>query len=351
MNNPVQAPLPKVAVVVLNWNGRDDTLACLDSLRSVAHGNIHVLVVDNGSQDDSVAAIHSIHPELRVIETKCNLGYAGGNNVGIERAMEDGADFLLVLNNDTICAPDVVDRLLAAAARHPHAGMFCPRMLYMDDPQRVWFDGAHWRSGALTFGFPGKDRPEAELDTDDHDTDYACGAALFVRAQVVREVGMFDERYFLVWEESDWCYRARRAGWSSMVVPSARIWHKVGASFGSEESPLRTYFSARNKLVWVARHGSRGERLRALAAAARAAVPRWQVSADVALPRPKRLLWAAREWVHSAAGGGDRLGYLARRRALADYLRGRLGPPPDAVLELNRRWVSRRGRSADAPGA
>jgi hypothetical protein len=332
----------RVAVVVLNWNGRDDTLTCLESLRAVVNDHVTVLVVDNGSTDDSVLAIRGAHPEVKLVETGCNLGYAGGNNVGIERAVAGGADFVLVLNNDTTCAPDLVDRLLDAAARHPQAGMFSPRMLYMDDPGRVWFDGARWKPDALTFGFPGKDRAEAELGTEDNETDYACGAALFVRAEVVREVGAFDERFFLVWEESDWGYRARKAGWSSIVVPSARIWHKVGASFGSEASPLRTYFSARNKLVWLARHGSRGERVRAIAAAARSAVPRWQLAAGSAGPLAKRLLWAARDWAQSAAGRGDRVSYLARRRALVDFLRGRLGPPPAAVLDLNRRWAARR---------
>lgn len=337
-----------VCIVVLNWNGRADTLACLDSLRAVADVRTRVLVVDNGSADGSVAAIRAAHPGLELIETGVNLGYAGGNNVGIEHAVATGVDFVLVLNNDTTCAPDVVDRLRAAAARHPRAGLFSPRMLYMDDPQRVWFDGARWKSESLTFGFPGKDQLEADLAAEDHVTDYACGAALFVRAEVVRQVGAFDDKFFLVWEESDWCFRARQAGWSSMVVPSARIWHKVGASFGSEASPLRTYFSSRNKLVWLARHGSVGERLRALAGAARAAVPRWLVSTDTSMPRYKRLLWAAREWALSAAGRGDRLGYLARRRALADYLRGRLGPPPQAVVDLNRRWASRGNvRAAD----
>ncbi|MBI3154350.1 MAG: glycosyltransferase family 2 protein [Burkholderiales bacterium] len=339
---------PQVTIVVLNWNGHADTAGCLDSLRAVVGERVKVLVVDNGSTDGSVPAIRAAHPGVELIETGANLGYAGGNNVGIARAVADGADFVLVLNNDTTCAPDLVDRLLEAAARHPRAGFLCPRMLYMDDPQRVWFDGARWKGDALTFGFPGKDRPEAELGSGDHDTDYACGAALFVRAQVVREVGLFDERYFLVWEESDWCYRARAAGWTSMVVPAARIWHKVGAAFGSEESPLRTYFSARNKLVWLARHGSAGERLRALAAAVRAALPRWQVSGDTAAPWLKRLLWAARDWARSAAGRGERVNYLARRLALLDFVRGRLGPPPAAVLELNRRWGARRSGQARA---
>jgi GT2 family glycosyltransferase len=268
-----------VAIVLLNWNGRRDTLLCLDSLRAIRRTDVKVLVVDNGSTDDSVQMISAASPAVELIETGRNLGYAGGNNVGIQHAMAAGADFVLVLNNDTTCAPDVIDQLLDAAARHPRAGMFSPRMLYMDDPQRVWFDGARWKSDALTFGFPGKDRLESELGTEDHETDYACGAALFVRAEVVRQVGAFDDRFFLVWEESDWCYRARAAGWSSMVVPSARIWHKVGASFGSEASPLRTYFSARNKLVWLARHGTAwASGFVPSRAAVHSAVPRWQLS-------------------------------------------------------------------------
>jgi GT2 family glycosyltransferase len=335
-----------VVIVVLNWNGRDDTLACLDSLREVVKDNVGVLVVDNGSTDGSVPAIRAAHSDVELIETGRNLGYAGGNNVGIGRAVAGGADFVLVLNNDTTCAPDMVDRLLDAAARHPRAGMLCPRILYMHEPERVWFDGARWKTDALTFGFPGKDRLASELPADDHETDFACGAALFVRAEVVREVGAFDERFFLVWEESDWCYRARKAGWSSLVVPAAKVWHKVGASFGSEASPLRTYFSARNKLVWLQRHGAVRERLRAVAAAARTCVPRWQ-PAGGNTPLVRRLVWAARDWLLAAAGRGERLDYLAKRRAFADFALGRLGPPPAAVLDLNGRWSTRRAAHRD----
>ena len=347
-------PAPAVTIVVLNWNGGDDTLACLDSLHAVAGDRVKVMVVDNGSTDGSVSAIRAAHPEVELLETGRNLGYAGGNNVGIERAVASGADFVLVLNNDTTCAPDVVARLLDAAARHPRAGLFSPRMLYMDDPQRVWFDGARWKPDALTFGFPGKDRTEAELGTEDHETDYACGAALFVRAEVVRQIGAFDERFFLVWEEADWCYRAREAGWSSMVVPSARIWHRVGASFGSEASPLRTYFSARNRLVWISRHGRIAERAAALLSALRALIPRWVTSGDPGAALPKRMVWGTRDWLLSAVGRGERLTYLAKRQGLLDYLRGRLGPTPLCVLDLNQRWQAKRrgptpvsARSAD----
>ncbi len=334
-----------VWIVVLNWNGRADTLSCLVSLRAIATANTKILVVDNGSTDGSVAAIRAAFPEIELIETGRNLGYAGGNNVGIERAISDGADYVLVLNNDTTCAPDLIDRLLEAAARHPRAGMFCPRILYLQDPQRVWFDNARWNSGKLNFGFPGKDRLESELAAADHETDFACGAALFVRAEVIRQIGAFDARYFLVWEEADWCYRARKNGWASMVVSSAKIWHSVGASFGSEASPLRTYFSSRNQLLWLSRHGSLAERVRATVKAALAVVPRWGMEADASHPWLKRLAWATRDWVLSAAGRGERLEYLAKRRAFLDYMLGRLGPTPAPVLDLNKRWSQRRRTS------
>jgi hypothetical protein len=330
-----------VSIVVLNWNGRADTLACLRSLQTLANESTKVFVVDNGSTDGSVAAIRAAHPEVELIETGSNLGYAGGNNVGIERAVADGADFLLVLNNDTTCAPNMVEELLRAAARHPRAGMLCPRMFYAHEPDRVWFDEARWDTRSLYFAFPGQDRLEAELSSTDHGSDFACGAALFVRAEVIREIGAFDARYFLVWEEADWCYRARKHGWSCMVVPAAKVWHKVGASFGSEASPLRTYFSSRNRLVWLFRHGSLGERIRALAATAWSAVPRWRMAPEAGVPWVKRIVWAGRDWAMSAAGHGERLEYLAKRRAFLDFLRGQLGSPPPIVQELNRRWSAR----------
>ena len=338
----------RVVIVLLNWNGREDTLACLDSLRPVLTPQRTVLVVDNGSTDGSVGAIRSAFPEVEVIETGRNLGYAGGNNVGIERAMALDADFVLVLNNDTKCAPDLIDRLLEAAARSPRAGLLCPRVFYMHDPKRVWFDGARWSSGALYFGFPGKGRLEDELSGDDHETDYASGAALLVRAEVVRQTGTFDDRFFLVWEEADWCYRAREKGWASVVVPSAKLWHRVGASFGTEASPLRTYFSFRNRLVWLFRHGTVAERIRAFVSAAWSAVPGWHVSVDSGVPWSKRFAWALADWMSSAAGRGQRLEYLAKRRAFIDFVFDRLGSTPPVVLELNRRWSDRKAGQPSA---
>ena len=139
---------PRVAVIVLNWNGREDTLECLRSIRSIAYSNFGVIVVDNGSTDGSVAAIRASQPSVEVIDTGENLGFAGGNNVGIRRALELGADYVLLLNNDTVVDPGLLRAFVAAAALHPEAGAFGAKIYFHSEPTRIWYAGARWEAGA-----------------------------------------------------------------------------------------------------------------------------------------------------------------------------------------------------------
>lgn len=333
---------PLVAVVILNWNGLADTLECLRSVSALAWDRLDVIVVDNGSTDESVAAIRRQFPSVELIETGQNLGYAEGNNVGIRRAVAGGADFALILNNDTTCDSQLVARLVEAAESFPDGGFFCPRMFYMHEPQKVWFDGAVWDSARLTFNFPGQDEPGVNLSEQIHETAYACGAALFVRTSLVEQVGTFDASYFLVWEESDWCYRARAEGWKSYVVPAAQIWHRVGASFGTEDAPLRTYFSSRNRLFWLSRHGTATERLRALRHGLAVLIPSFYWSGTGGNNLLRGLWWSLAEWARSFTGGGRSFQFLAKRRAILDYLLGRVGPPPACILQFNRQWIAER---------
>ena len=328
-----------VSIVILNWNGAADTIACLDSLRALTFPTFSVVVVDNGSTDDSALRLRSyVAPySLTLLEAGRNLGYAGGNNFGIRHALRHGADFVLVLNNDTAVAPDILERLLSAAERNPDAGVFSARIMYFDDPKRVWFDGARWNETSLRMEWQGQGELETALKANDHDTDYACGAALFFRAQVPEQIGLLDEAFFLVWEEVDWCYRARKAGFRIVAVPAAKVWHKIGVSFGTESSPLRTYFSVRNEFLWLRRHAPLGQRMRAGARRFRRLIPKFSVSLGPA-PRRKRLLWALQDYARAWMGRGNRLEYLVTRRAIVDYLRGRFGDCPDEVRILAKRW-------------
>jgi len=333
---------PLISVVVLNWNGADDTLACLDSLESLTYPDFQIIVVDNGSTDDSLGklrAYSSPYP-LVLLETGRNLGYAGGNNVGTRHALEHGADFVLVLNNDTTVAPDLLGQLVDAARRNPDAGVLSARVMYFDNPEKVWFDGARWNESALQLEWPGQGESETNLGTIDHDTDYACGAALFFRAEVARQVGLLDETFFLVWEEVDWCFRARKAGWRCLVVPAARIWHKIGVSFGSESSPLRMYFSIRNELLWFSRHASLSARLRLWAKNLRRLIPKLHVSADPGISFAKRFVWAIQDYGQAWLGRGSRLEYLAARQAIMDYVHRRFGDCPDEVRVWSQAWAA-----------
>lgn len=335
--------LPRISIIVLNWNGKQDTLECLDSLAALTYPNFNVVVVDNGSTDDSLARLRSYdapHP-LTLLETGRNLGYAGGNNVGTRHALEQGADFVLVLNNDTIVAPDLLGQLLEAAQRTPDAGVFSARIMYFDEPGRVWFDGASWNRSSLQMEWPGQGEEDCDLDKVDHDTDYACGAALFFRSEVAHQIGLLDESFFLVWEEVDWCFRARKAGWRNVVVPAAKVWHKIGVSFGSESSPLRTYFSIRNELLWFSRHAPFSAQLRLWMKSLRRLIPKFSIGMGQSSSL-KRLHWAIQDYARAWMGSGNRLEYLTTRQAILDYVHRRFGDCPDAVRGWSQAWAAQR---------
>lgn len=335
-------PSPHIFIVILNWNGIEDTLFCLNSLSALRYSSLDVLVVDNGSTDDSLERlrVHNAKYRLKLLETRRNLGYAGGNNVGTRYALQHGADFVLLLNNDTAVASDFLDRLVEAAWEHPDAGVFSPRIMYLDEPKRVWFDGARWIPSSGRLEWPGQGELEDALKVGDHATDYACGAALFFRAELARQIGLLDEAFFLVWEEVDWCFRAREAGWRVLMVPSAKVWHKIGVSFGSESSPLRTYFSIRNELLWFSRHAPLPARFRLWLKNLQRLVPQFAVG-NGKTPWLRRFFWAALDYLAAWRGRGNRLQYLATRRAIFDYVYRRFGDCPKEVRAWSKAWAAR----------
>ena len=339
---------PSIWIVILNWNGLTDTLGCLESLQHLHYAAHRIVVVDNGSTDGSAEALRRTvsHPPIEIIEAGRNLGYAGGNNLGIRYGLDHGADFILVLNNDTTVDPMLLDELLGAADRHPEAGCFGPWIFYMHDPDRLWFMRSEWDAALSAFTAPGKGRFASELAHESISTEYVCGAALFFRANVARQVGLLDERFFLVYEDSDWCFRARRAGFECVTVPTARVWHKIGTSFGSEASPLRTYFSTRNKLLWAEKHVSRREWWRILRAALRRLYPALRMDWIAARSTFKALLWAVaaytRDWSRKLNDPQE----IAHRRGIFDYVLRRFGDCPPKVRALTAAWANTQGASA-----
>ena len=347
-NNAIQMTSPpSVWIVVLNWNGLTDTLVCLESLRRLDCAGHRVVVVDNGSTDGSVEALRreNLPPTLDIIETGRNLGYAGGNNLGIRHALDRGADFIFLLNNDTTVDPRLLDELVDAAERHPEVGCFGPWILYMHDPDRLWFSRSEWSSAKAAFTAPGKGRLASELPNSPADTEYVCGAALFFRAEVARKVGLLDERFFLVYEDSDWCFRARDAGFGCLTVPSARVWHRIGSSFSTEASPLRTYFSTRNKLLWAEKNLRRGEWWQILRAALRRVCPRSGVDRAIREPMHKVLVWAISAFVRECSRKLRDPQEIAHRVGVLDYVFRRFGDCPPKIRGLTQAWADAREKA------
>jgi hypothetical protein len=245
----------KVFIILLNWNGKEDTLECLESVRSVDYPNFDTIVVDNGSGDESVKAIRKEFPEVKVIEIGKNLGYAGGNNVGIRYALRNGADYILILNNDTIVDPQLLKAFINAAIQIHQPGILSPKIYYFSNRKKIWYAGGQQIKQTARFRHIGMGRDENDTEYKTiMETDYASGCALFTNASVFNAIGLFDEKFFLTYEETDFCYKARNKNIRCYVVPEAKVWHKISVSFGGEKSPMFIYFLTRNRLLWAERH-------------------------------------------------------------------------------------------------
>lgn len=241
---------PSVCIIVLCHNGLQLTQACLASLRKVNFANAHVLVVDNASSDGTAASVREHFPEVAVIETGHNLGYAEGNNVGLRYALERNFDYALLLNNDTEVAPDFVNRLVATCEAEAQIGVAGPKIYLFDAPDIIYTAGGaiDWQRGATeTIGIGQKDRGQFDLQ---RDVDFINGCAILVRCAAIRQAGLIDARFGMYFEETEWCVRIARSGWRLVYVPDAIVWHKIKLD-QHDASPRVTYYMARNRLLFL----------------------------------------------------------------------------------------------------
>lgn len=251
---------PKIFVVLLNWNGKKDTLECLQSLQKIENPRFYTVIVDNGSTDGSVAVLREAYPQVPIMETGANLGFAGGNNVAIEWALKKRADWIFLLNNDTIVDPTILTAFLEAAEREPNPKILGAKIYRYHDPKRIDHLGGKWNPKIAEFESLHSGRID---DGTSYETmekvDYACGAALFIHCSVFEAIGLLEPRFFLFWEETDFCTRARRVGFDVWTAPQAKIWHKVSSSFTGGK-PQMHYFWWRSRLLWIERNCTRKER-------------------------------------------------------------------------------------------
>ena len=245
-------PQPSVIAVILNTNRREDTLECLASLEKNTYSTHKAIVLDNASSDGSVEAIRSAYPEVEIIELTENLGYAGNNNVGIKTALGRSADWVFVLNEDTILAPDCLANLVEVGESDPQIGIVGPMVYHYDEPDIIQSAGGslsrYWDSWHVAQNEP----DQGQIDKP-HRVDFISGCGIMVRRAVIDQVGMLDERFFYYKEETEWCLRARRRGWHIIHVPKAKLWHK-GVQRDYRPKPYVTYYKTRNRFLMLAKH-------------------------------------------------------------------------------------------------
>lgn len=246
------------AVVIVNWNKFLDTRGCLQSLLAAQREKftIEIIVVDNGSTDDSVLRLRQEFGEvISILESSTNLGFAGGNNVGIRRALEMNAELIILLNNDTIVAPDFFQKVAAAADEHPGAGIFGGKIFYQSPPQRLWFAGGEVQkmlAKARHFGFGSED---AAIYQKRRRVSFITGCLMIVRRTVFERIGLLQDDLFLYFEDTEFCLRACRQGIEMIYLPDVVIWHEVGAGAIGAYAPHYYYYQTRNRYVVMKQEG------------------------------------------------------------------------------------------------
>jgi GT2 family glycosyltransferase len=246
-----------VAAVVLNWNAWRDTIVCVESLLHSQRIPDRIVICANGSSDESAERLlewtnaSSSAVPIAFVPLPCNLGYAGGNNIGIEYAMRDGADFIWILNNDTVVDPLALGHMIDVAASNDTIGIVGSKLLRFDAPDTIQALGGGYILPVLCHDTQlGAGKHTAFAGSRPIKLDHVIGASLLVRAETIRDVGLIDESYFLYREETDWCIRMRRAGWHLYCCTQAVVWHKQSHSIGFK-SPLHDYYAVRNMLRLV----------------------------------------------------------------------------------------------------
>jgi len=240
---------PKVSIIILNWNGYEDTMECLESLKKIDYPDYDVTVVDNGSRDGSDNKIEKAFPEIKLIRNKGNLGFTGGNNVGIREALRRGVEFVLLLNNDTIVARSMLSELVKGMGNMPDAGIAGPKIFFKDRPKYIWFAGG--KMSDLT-GRPfqiDQGKRDNGMASGPTEKAFITGCAMLIRSDLLRKIGSLDDDYFNNLEDVDFCLKAKEVGYRSLYVPASRVFHKVSSAMGGSFTPFHVYYQTRNILL------------------------------------------------------------------------------------------------------
>jgi hypothetical protein len=262
--------MKNIFISTLNFNGRKNTLECLDSIKKLTQNNfkLQVILIDNGSKEDiGINGTYLGEIPLKIIKNKDNLGFSAGHNVGIKYALSKNADYVLILNNDTIVDKNLIDELFSVCEKDKIIGIACPKIYFAsgfefhkkrykteDLGKIIWYAGGKMDWKNIIGVHVGVD----EVDRGQYDkvleTEFASGCCMFIKKEVLERVGPFDEKHFLYYEDSDLSQRAKKVGYKIAYVPDAFLWHKNAASAGGSGSSLQDYYITRNRLLFAVKY-------------------------------------------------------------------------------------------------
>ncbi|MBI2613510.1 MAG: glycosyltransferase family 2 protein [Candidatus Levybacteria bacterium] len=262
--------MKSIFVSILNFNGNNDTLECLESLKKINHSNfkLTVAIIDNGSSENlNLKSQLFGQMKVEVIKNEKNLGFSGGHNVGINYALKNKADFVIILNNDTYVDRNFVEELLKTAEKDSKIGIVSPKIYFApgfeyhkdryskEERGRVfWYAGGEMDWKNVIGHHRGVDRIDKGQFDETVETELGTGCCMLIRREVFDEVGTFDDRYFLYYEDADLCMRAKKNNFKIMYVPKSVIWHKNAGSAGGSGSKLQDYYITRNRLIFGMRY-------------------------------------------------------------------------------------------------
>lgn len=244
---------PSVCIILLNYNTYKDTIECIESLLDIKYENYKILIIDNNSIDASEKYISEYIENISnayFIQSGKNLGFSGGNNIGIKWAMANCTDYICLLNNDTIVDPMFLNYLVDEMKNNKDIGISSGKIMYYDKPNVIWSAGGKIDE-LRCIGHNGyMNLDENQIINERKEVTFLTGCLQLIRREVFENIGLYEEKYFLYMEDTDFCLRAYREGYKLMYVPKSKIYHKVSASCGGKESPIVTYYMNRNRLLF-----------------------------------------------------------------------------------------------------
>jgi hypothetical protein len=255
--------MSSLAIILVNWKNYKDTEKCLSSLYKCVYHNFKIIVVDNESDPANSQDLKVQFPNIELLKSYENLGFTGGNNLGIKHAINQGADYVMLLNNDTIVENNFISPLLNHLEQNPKVGAVQPKIFLLNDPKTIWNAGGQLNSSIMTTSSIGHNETDHGQYESPQTLDWITGCCILLRSEVINNVGMLNEQFFAYYEDVDWSLRIRDYGWQLMIEPESIIYHKAGASGKSEIksrqgtlSPIIHFFNIRNHLYLIRIHKS-----------------------------------------------------------------------------------------------